>query len=101
MPGDISIKGDTQETHYHYGPPVQPTTAPTGTVPTSTSPATPIANVGAKRCIIPALACCLGLPMGAAGGAAIYQYFANRAPAVIQSVNNLGIKPGIHVSGTP
>ncbi len=99
MPGDISINGDKQETHYHYAAP--PTTqAPIATQPVAPQTPAPTASPQSNRWMIPLLACALGLPVGAAGGAALYQYL-TKAPAAVQSLNNLGIKPGIHVSATP
>lgn len=103
MAGDINVKGDTQETHYHYGPPAQqPAVQPIGAAPAS-SPATPNPPVGCGgswRWALPAAAI-LGVPLLGFGGAAAYQFFKTQRPAIQQPLNNLGIKPGIHVSPTP
>ncbi len=101
MPGDISIKGDTQETHYHYAPPPQQPAVQSGNPPTSNGVANaPAANRGLGRWILPVVAG-IGLPLLGAGGAMLYQHFCAPTPAAIQALNNLGIKPGVKVTDTP
>ncbi len=99
MPGDITIKGD--ETHYHYDAPAQPTQqviqqTPTNQPPTTNAPQQ-IVTTGIRRWLLPA---CIGFTLLGAGGAMLVNYF-SKAPAVVQAINNLGIKPGVQVSDKP